>query len=116
MLKKQYEGIVDKTSKGYIFNHFRNSINITEELKFLWRSDNDVHIRIESDVRPLLNEQDCPIYYDRLDRTKKYTFHINGRDIEQVLENAIGQLLYITVEYALLRREERTDDTYTCKS
>ena len=116
LMFKEYEGIVDKTSKGYILNHYRNSINITEELKFLWKLDNDVHITIESNSRQLLNENDCQIYYDRADKTKKYTFHINDIDIEQVLENAIGKQIYITVEYTLLSREEYIDDTNTCKS
>ena len=114
---RKFTGVLTKTSKGFILYSHKSEININEELESLWKVESPVHITITSSSRSLLNEKGCEIYKNRADKTKKYTFHINDIDIEQVLENAINKQLYITIEYTLLlSREEKTDDTRICKS
>ncbi len=108
-MQRNYHGILTKTATGYILFNYQCELNLNNELKSFWKTGRQVHIKIDSDDRILLNENCCDIYYDRDNKSKKYQFHINGRNIEKILEHALFKQLYITIEE--LGSEDWQDDT-----
>jgi hypothetical protein len=104
-MKRELNGTLTKTGEGYILYTYNSELNLNEVLKTFWQLDTPVHIKIESDTRTLLDEKNCDIYFAR-DEKKKYKYHINGINIENILEHALFKLLYVIVE---TEREDSTD-------
>jgi hypothetical protein len=104
-VKRELSGVLTKTGQGFILYNHKGEVNLTEVLKTFWQLDTPVHIKIESDVRTLLDERHCDIYLAR-DEKKQYKYHINGINIENVLEHALFNLIYVLVE---TEREDRMD-------
>ena len=95
---KNYYGVLTKTSRGYTLFTHKSEVNLSDELKYFWQLDRPIHRIIESESRRLLDECKCEIYYDK-DNNKKYKFHINGINIEDIFENSIGRQLDIALNF-----------------
>lgn len=116
-IKRELFGVLSKTSRGIILFTHKSELNFSLELKHLWQLGCPIHIKIESDTRKLLHENDCEIYYDR-DSNRKYKLHINAINIEDVLESAIGKQLYIHISYTTVseERKDKEDEAGTRKN
>jgi len=97
-IKRELFGVLSKTSQGFILFTHKSELNFTQELKNIWQLAIPVHIKIETEDIKLLHENDCEIYLDR-DSQRKYKYHVNDINIEDVLESAIGKQLYINISY-----------------
>lgn len=57
-----------------------------------------VHIKIDLNADlTIMDERDCEIYLDR-DSDRKYKYHINDRNIEDLLECGIYQQVDVLIE------------------
>lgn len=108
-MNKKYTGVVNKVNNEFILFTNGEDQNIIYILKDLWQNYIPVHIKINNDVRSLLNEKG-EIYYDK-DVNNKYTLHINNINIEGILLNNLYKLIDIRIE-----SEEDTNETVRSNS
>lgn len=97
-MNKNYYGVLTKEGKDFMIYSHDAEINFSQELKHFWQREIPLHIKIESNERKLMDENKCEIYYDR-NANRQYQFHINGRNIEEILQKSIGKQLDITLNY-----------------
>jgi hypothetical protein len=96
MIKHDYCGVIGyKNGDIELYTH-NSSLNLTNELKYYWQNEIPVHMTIKSDVRNLLNETDELVY--EKDEKGKWKLHINGRNVDQILRNAYGKKIEVTIE------------------
>jgi hypothetical protein len=112
MVKNNYFGVLAKEGKDFVIYTYCSEINLSKELKDLWQGGVQVHIRIESNARKLLDESKCELYYDR-DKNKQYKLHINDVDIEQILQKSIGKQLDITITHEIGDKVYEADNVHT---
>lgn len=104
--KHTYTGVLIKDNGEFVLMNNGEDLSLTAELHYFWQKDIPLHITINNDVRTLLNEKGA-FYLDRLDRenkNSKYQYHINGINVEKILNNNINN-------YVELEIEETTEDT-----
>lgn len=97
-MKRELSGVLTKTGQGFILYNHKGEVNLTETLKTFWELAEPVHIRIELNAdMTIMDERDCEIYLDR-DMDRKYKYHINDRNIEDLLECGIYQQVNVLIE------------------
>ena len=97
-MKRELSGVLTKTGQGFILYNHKGEVNLTDVLKTFWQLDTPVHIKIELNAdTKIMDERDCEIYLDR-DMDRKYKYHINDRNIEDLLECGIYQQVNVLIE------------------
>lgn len=112
MIVRHFNGVLTKNSEGYeLFTH-KSSLNLSKELKYIWKEAVPVKISMENDERQLFYAKGDEIYFDR-DENRDYKLHIDGENIEDFLESKIGELLYITITiYDNMGDDRRKEATF----
>jgi hypothetical protein len=97
-MQRNYFGVLTKEKDSFILFTHKSEIDLSQELKDLWKKEIPVHIIIESEERSLMNEDKCELYYDK-DKDNKYKLHINDVNIEEILNKSLYKRLDITLTY-----------------
>jgi hypothetical protein len=90
-----YKGVLSTDKGQYKIYSNDEDIDISYILKYHYYKESQLHIKISNSVRVILNEYG-DLYMDR-DTNRKYKYHINGRNLEQILNNNLNKLLEITI-------------------
>lgn len=114
-MSKKYCGVLTRAYGEYILLTNGEDINLTNVLTELYEGYETVHMTIKNDMRELLN-QTSDLYKDETSDFE-YEFHINGLNIEQILNDNLNGLIDVTID-VLEDSEEVTDEqSYTvCRS
>ena len=111
MVNNNYFGVLTKDGKDFKIFTYCSDVNLSEKLRNFWQKDIPVHIKIETNNKRLLDESKCELYYDR-DKNREYKLHINGINIEEILQKSIGKQLDITITHEIGDRAYGTELLY----